>query len=139
MEQLNSLFKEKSLKVTPQRYAIYKYLKSTKSHPSAETIYEDLKVNYPTMSLATVYKTLRTLIEIGLVKEINVGEDNFRYDANVDTHPHLICRSCSRVDDIENYNFTFINEEAQKLTDYIIEDSKLFFYGICPECQKEGR
>ena len=139
MEHLNSLFKEKSLKVTPQRYAIYKYLNSTQSHPSAESIYEELKVNYPTMSLATVYKTLRTLIEIGLVQEINVGEDNFRYDANVDTHPHLICKSCSRVDDIENQNFAHINMEVQKLTTYKIEDCKLYFYGICPECQKEGR
>jgi Fur family peroxide stress response transcriptional regulator len=91
------------------------------------------------MSLATVYKTLRTLIEIGLVQEINVGEDNFRYDAKVDTHPHLICKSCSRVDDIENHNFSHINDEAQKITNYKIDDSKLFFYGICPECQKEGR
>jgi len=48
MDNITTIFKEKKLKLTPQRIAIYKYLKSTKSHPSAEVIYkaiqEDLMV-----------------------------------------------------------------------------------------------
>jgi Fur family peroxide stress response transcriptional regulator len=136
MENLNAIFKEKNLKLTPQRYAIYKYLKSTKSHPSAEMIYEELKINYPTMSLATVYKTLKTLIELRLVQELNVGEDNFRFDANTDAHPHIICLSCGRVDDIERADFGFLNKEAEKYCDYEIEEHKVYFYGLCPECKK---
>jgi len=139
MENLTLLFKEKNLKLTPQRYAIYKYLKSTKSHPSAEMIYDNLKANYPTMSLATIYKTLKTLIELGVVIELNVGEDNFRYDANTSQHPHIICLSCGRVDDIENADFNFLNDEAKKYTDYKIDTHQLYFYGICPECQKNQK
>jgi Fur family peroxide stress response transcriptional regulator len=138
MENLTLLFKEKNLKLTPQRYAIYKYLKSTKSHPSAEMIYDNLKANYPTMSLATIYKTLKTLIELGVVIELNVGEDNFRYDANTSQHPHIICLSCGRVDDIENADFNFLDDEAKKYTDYKIDTHQLYFYGICPECQKKS-
>ena len=82
MEDIILTFKEKKLKLTPQRLAVYQYLKSTSEHPSAETIYKSLQPNYPTMSLATVYKTLKTLVEIGLVQELNVGEGNFRYDGN---------------------------------------------------------
>lgn len=136
MENLNILFKDKNLKLTPQRYAIYKYLKSTKSHPSADMIYSELKDDYPTMSLATVYKTLKMLIELGLVQELNVGENNFRYDANTDAHPHIVCISCSKVDDIENAEFNFLNNEAEKHTKYKILSHKLYFYGLCPECKK---
>lgn len=139
MENLTLLFKEKNLKLTPQRYAIYKYLKSTKSHPSAEMIYDNLKADYPTMSLATIYKTLKTLIELGVVIELNVGEDNFRYDANTSQHPHIVCLSCGRVDDIENADFNFLNSEAEKYTDYKIDSHQLYFYGICPECQKNQK
>lgn len=137
MEKLSNLFKEKNLKLTPQRYAIYKYLKSTKTHPSAEMIYSELKTNYPTMSLATVYKTLKTLIEIDMVQELNVGEDNFRYDANICMHPHIMCFSCGRVDDIETADFSFLNKEAEKYCDYSIKDHQLYFYGTCPECKKK--
>lgn len=135
MDNLTLLFREKNLKLTPQRYAIYKYLLSTKSHPSAEMIYENIIMDYPTMSLATVYKTVKTLSEIGLVQELNVGEDNFRFDANVSRHPHVVCLSCGRVDDIEGVDFSFLNKEAEKLTDYKIQDHQLYFYGFCSECK----
>lgn len=137
MEKLSVIFKEKNLKLTPQRYAIYKYLKSTKTHPSAEMIYSELKVNYPTMSLATVYKTLKTLIEIELVQELNVGEDNFRFDANINRHPHIMCIKCGRVDDIETADFSFLNKEVEKFCDYNVIEHQLYFYGTCPKCKKK--
>jgi Fur family peroxide stress response transcriptional regulator len=135
---MRSIFKEKNLKVTPQRYAIYKYLCSTKEHPSAETIYNELKEEYPMLSLATVYKTLRTLVDIGIVQELNAGEDNFRYDANAETHPHIMCLNCGRVDDIEGADFSFLNELAARNTDYTIESHKLYFYGICRKCKRSS-
>ncbi|WDC84137.1 Fur family transcriptional regulator [Caloramator sp. mosi_1] len=135
MDNLATLFKEKNLKLTPQRYAIYKFLKSTKSHPSAEMIYEALRPDFPTMSLATVYKTVKTLIELGLVQELNVGEDNFRFDANVANHPHIVCTKCGRVDDIEDAVFEHLNSEVENYTNYKVNTHKLYFYGICPKCQ----
>ena len=137
MEKLSELFKEKKLKLTPQRYAIYKYLKSTKVHPSAEMIYSELKTNYPTMSLATVYKTLKTLIGINLVQALNVGEDNFRFDANTNMHPHIMCFSCGKVDDIGYADFGYLNKEAEKYSNYDISDHQLYFYGKCPQCKKK--
>ncbi|SKA83641.1 Fur family transcriptional regulator, peroxide stress response regulator [Caloramator quimbayensis] len=136
MNKINDIFKDKNLKLTPQRYAIYKFLKSVKTHPSAEMIYNELKQDYPTMSLATVYKTLKTLIELNLVQELNVGEDNFRYDANVDIHPHIICLNCGKVDDIENTNFDNLKKDVLSYTDYDVLSYKLYFYGICSECKK---
>src|SRR3712207_1526980 len=94
MHNITNIFKEKKLKLTPQRMAVYKYLKSTKEHPSAEMIYKALQPDYPTMSLATVYKALKTLVEVDLVQELNVGENNFRYDGNIYPHPHIQCLNC---------------------------------------------
>ena len=68
MDNIILTFKEKKLKLTPQRLAVYQFLKNTNEHPSAENIYKALHEAYPTMSLATVYKTLKTLVEIGLVQ-----------------------------------------------------------------------
>lgn len=136
MERLTSLFKEKNLKLTPQRYAIYRYLSSTKSHPSAERIYDELKSDYPTMSLATVYKTLKTLVELNLIQEINVGEDNFRFDANSHMHPHIVCTCCGKVEDIEGLDFEYLNKEAEAKSGYKIDSQKLYFYGVCPNCKR---
>lgn len=139
MNNVAHIFKDKKLKLTPQRYAIYNYLKSVKTHPTAEMIYNALINEYPTMSLATVYKTLKTLKQIGLVEELNVGEDNFRYDANTHAHPHIVCLKCGRVDDIEDANFDIVKEKASEYSSYDIKSYKIYFYGICPKCRKDKR
>lgn len=135
MDHIASIFKEKKLKLTPQRLAVYNYLINTTAHPSADTIYTDIHVQYPTMSLATVYKALKTLVEVGLIQEINVGEGNFRYDANSLPHPHLQCLKCGKVDDIMDFTLDDLNASAQTHTDYKIVSSKVYFYGYCKDCQ----
>jgi len=135
MEHLTALLKSKQLKVTPQRLAIYDVLHKTVEHPSAETIYKALQETHPTMSLATVYKTLDTLKRSGLIQELNVGEDSFRYDANAASHPHMICKSCNRVFDLHTDVLDYVIPTAQEVTDFDIETEKIFFYGTCADCK----
>jgi Fur family transcriptional regulator, peroxide stress response regulator len=135
MNNITSTFREKKLKLTPQRIAVYKYLCSTQEHPSAEVIYKALQPDYPTMSLATVYKALKTLVEVNLVQEINVGEGNFRYDGNIQSHPHVQCLKCGRVDDVDGVSFLNLNSQVKEKTNYDIISNQLYFYGICPHCK----
>ncbi|MBN7572473.1 transcriptional repressor [Clostridium sp. 2-1] len=135
MDQIASVFKEKKLKLTPQRLAVYNYLINTTSHPSADVIYSDIHIQYPTMSLATVYKALKTLVDVGLIQEINVGEGNFRYDGNLLPHPHLQCLSCGRVDDFKDLSLDNLNALAKEHTDYQIVSNKVYFYGYCSNCK----
>lgn len=136
MENDALLLKKKGIKVTPQRLAIYHMLRSTKSHPSADAIYQGLSKQFPTMSFATVYKTLDLLSQIGLVQKINVGEDSFRYDASTESHPHIICLKCKKVEDVEN-NFTEeLREVVANTTHYDVVSQQLYFYGYCPDCKK---
>ena len=136
MENISLIFKEKKLKLTPQRLAVYQYLKSTNEHPSAEIIYNALQATYPTMSLATVYKSLKTLVEVNLVQELNVGEGNFRYDANCFEHCHIQCVKCGKVEDLMNLPLPNLNSIVEENSDYKVNWNKVFFYGLCKECQQ---
>jgi len=135
MDIIAPIFKEKKLKLTPQRLAVYNYLLNTTSHPSADIIYTDIHIQYPTMSLATVYKALKTLVDVGLIQEINVGEGNFRYDGNSLSHPHVQCLGCGKVDDFKDLSLDNLNSLADEHTDYKIISNKVYFYGYCPDCQ----
>jgi len=135
MDIIAPIFKEKKLKLTPQRLAVYNYLLNTTSHPSADIIYTDIHIQYPTMSLATVYKALKTLVDVGLIQEINVGEGNFRYDGNSLSHPHVQCLGCGKVDDFKDLSLDNLNSLANEHTDYKIISNKVYFYGYCPDCQ----
>lgn len=137
-KEVTALLREKGFKVTPQRLAIYNVLSNTTEHPSAEMIFSKLQEFYPTMSLATVYKTIEILKEIGLVQILNVGEESFRYDANTDTHPHVRCLVCNRVDDIYGVDESaYVNQISEK-TAYRLSGQQFYFYGVCPECQSKA-
>ncbi|WP_291578933.1 Fur family transcriptional regulator [Clostridium sp. UBA6640] len=138
MLNFTQIFKEKKLKLTPQRIAVYKYLCSTNEHPSAETIYKALQEEYPTMSLATVYKALKVLVSVNLIQEINVGEGNFRYDGTIEPHSHIQCVNCSKVDDIKGVSFSNLNEEVKEFTDYSVLTNQIYFYGLCSECKADS-
>lgn len=138
-KKVTELLREKGFKVTPQRLAIYKTLCHTTEHPSAEMIFNDLQSYYPTMSLATVYKTIDILKEIGLLQMLNVGEDSFRYDANMENHPHVRCRVCNRVDDIFGVPAESYIEAVADKTDYKLTGQQFYFYGVCPKCQAEQK
>ncbi|MGB7604331.1 MAG: Fur family transcriptional regulator [Lutisporaceae bacterium] len=136
MNEIVQILKEKGFKVTPQRIAVFDILKNTKEHPTVEVIYNKLEPMYPTMSLATVYKSLEVFKKLNLVQELNVGEDKFRYDANVKQHPHIICIDCGKVDDVDDEMFFNLSEQVANKTGYDIIGQKLYFYGKCPSCKK---
>ncbi len=137
MTDLIADLKSNNLKVTPQRLAIYSYLCSTKEHPSAETIYSNLKEDYPNMSLATVYKTVASLKSAGLVLELNVGEDSFRYDACTAPHAHVVCTKCHKVTDyMGNPLSDKASDFVEKETGYDIESAQVYFFGLCDACKE---
>jgi len=135
---LSERLKQKSLKVTAQRLAIYGFLSGTTEHPNAETMYAALVQQYPALSLATVYKTLDVLCKAGLVQAFSVGDGSFRYDANSAGHPHFICRRCARVYDVHGMGeLADLRAEAAARLNAEVEDEQLFFYGVCSSCRED--
>ena len=136
METIVKLLNDNGLKATAQRIAIYNYLSHTTAHPKVETIYEALRPAYPSMSLATVYKTLDSLRRAGLVLELHTGGDSFRYDATTEPHPHLQCKECGAVLDMDPQVTQNLLENAKKLTDCELHSERVYFYGLCPHCKE---
>ncbi len=137
MYEIAEILREKGLKATPQRMAIYSVLINTKSHPSAETIFKTLEPKNPSMSLATVYKTLEAFKKAGLITEINLGDGFSRYDGVTQFHPHVICTECGRLIDAKLKNIELIIEDIENSTNFKIQNEQMFFYGICSKCQKQ--
>jgi len=134
-EEMARLFRERGIKVTPQRLAVYEILAQTKSHPSADQIFRLLQAQNPAISLSTVYKTLDTLRSVGLISLLNVGEDSHRYDGNPDPHGHLVCTSCHRVDDLDEGLLGDVSSLLQRKSHYRLSALNLYLYGLCPDCQ----
>ena len=135
-DDIRTKFKAQGLKVTPQRAAIYKALAETTSHPTAEALYQQVAQDYPMMSPNTVYYTLSTLIDAGLVKEVNYWHDRSRFDANVTPHHHLICLGCRAIFDLEDRALNQLPHKSNIPKDFQVLSHQVEFYGLCAACQK---
>jgi Fur family peroxide stress response transcriptional regulator len=137
MQDVSLALKQKGLRATPQRIAIYESLLPRKDHPSVEMLYQDVHHQFPSISLNTVYATLESLWHAGLVQRIDVGNGRIRYDGNPRMHAHIVCTNCMRVDDLsqpsEDMMLNLMREAADR-SQYRIETSTLFFYGQCQAC-----
>ncbi len=131
--ELLSRCREAGLKATPQRLAIYRELWSRTDHPSPEAIFQAVRVSQPALSLATVYKTLDTLVEAGLVHEVEHTGERKRYDANVDPHHHLVCTRCGRITDFEDRSLSEVATQSFA-PGFIAERVRVQVLGACAEC-----
>lgn len=137
LERFQTMLKERGLRVTHQRLAIYEYLISSEQHPSAEEIYEALSPNIPSMSPATVYKTLDVLVEMGLALKLGFGDDVNRYEGNPAPHINLVCVRCKRFVDRDEDALATIAAEVEAESGFVLFSQRHELYGICPACQAQ--
>jgi len=126
--------KQKGMRVTPQRFAVYANLLDRCDHPTAEQVLYDLNQNAPISSQATVYTSLQALCEVGLVREVLLEEGICRYDANVAAHHHFCCRGCGKIEDIAWEDVSGITTERVR-SGLQIESYELTLRGLCEHCQ----
>ncbi|MFW5713437.1 MAG: Fur family transcriptional regulator [Brevefilum sp.] len=129
-------FRDKGLRVTPQRRLIFELLAVADSHHTVEDLYQKIRQKMPDVSLATVYNTVHELVEMGELKEVKCpGSDSTRYDTNTTQHHHIYCEKCHQIVDVEG-DLMDIHFPKELFSGYKINRSQVTFYGICPKCRK---
>lgn len=124
--------KEKGLKVTPQRVAIYEAVIKLKNHPTADKVIEYIKKNHPNISVGTVYKVLESLVEQQLLKKVKSEKDVMRYDAFLVQHHHLYCSETERIEDFEDQDLDKLLKEyfkKKKIKGFDVKDISLQITG----------
>ena len=133
-DQLTDLFRERGLRVTPQRQMIFGLLQGNDSHPTVEALYDRARAEMPTMSLKTVYQTVHDLEALGEVDVLDLGTGSLRVDPNVEhTHHHLVCSSCGRVRDLP-VEFDGLRVPGRYRREFTVDSVQVIFRGRCDEC-----
>jgi Fe2+ or Zn2+ uptake regulation protein len=89
------------LRATRQREVVYSVILGKRDHPTADEIFSRVKPRLPGISLATVYNCLETLVQCGLVRQVNFERESTRYCPNLSEHAHFHDDSTGRIHDIE--------------------------------------
>ncbi len=141
MEQPEDKFREfleiRGEKLTEPRRVLVRHIFSSHKHFDADELVNDLHSAGRKVSRATVYRTLRLLVEAGLLRELRLtNRTAYEHDYGYPSHDHLHCTECNQV-----YEFT--NEEVRQLRESVSRDHgfratghRFIITGICPSCMR---
>lgn len=129
----DQLLRKNDMKVTPQRMAIVKELEMH-GHLSIDELYEKIIKQFPSISLATLYKNLNSMNESNFTQEVKIPNQKSKYELTKETHSHLVCPKCDKVEDIMIDTSSILKQtKTSHFKD--IEVASLILSGICKDCQ----
>ncbi len=132
--------RERGVRVTAQRLAVYRVLAEDRSHPTADAIHRRLRATMPSLSPATVYRVLESLVADGLLRRVSTTGGAGRFDANLTPHQHLICRVCGRMTDVPRPAVPTVGAldvgrvAAEARPRFVVEDVDVRIVGRCETC-----
>jgi len=123
------------LRMTRQRRALLETVEAHPTHPTADEVYRLVRRRLPHISLGTVYRNLELLAERGLLRKIEFGGGQMRFDGRTDQHYHVQCTKCGRLDDVAITAGSRLERSAERATGYEIQGHRVEFVGLCGQCR----
>ncbi len=95
-----AMVKDAGVRMTRQRRAVLEVIVAACDHPTAALIFERTRKTHGNISLATVYNCLETMVETGIINQLNFDNGPSRYCANFEPHVHLLDDATQQVVDV---------------------------------------
>lgn len=124
-------------RMTRQRRIIHEELSKLKTHPTADELHKIVKVKIPSISLGTVYRNLEMLSGCGVIRKLELGLSQRRYDGDISEHHHIKCLECGKVGDIPREALDICRDMLKDVCGYKVLTVEVGFVGICPQCQNK--
>jgi Fur family ferric uptake transcriptional regulator len=117
---------------TRQRTAIREAIAQARRPLLPLEVLEAAQLGAPGLSIATVYRNLRTLLDEGELRAVQLPGENPRYElAGMAHHHHFQCLRCQRVFEVEACPGNLASLAPPGFT---VEDHELTLYGHCADC-----
>ncbi len=132
--ELVQVFRNKQMKLTPQRQLLFNLLHDNDSHPTAESLFDIASKQMPGISLRTIYQTLGELAEMGELQLVDLGNGATRFDPNMSDHQHFVCDSCGAIHDVDITSAPRLR--AGSADGFAVEEIGVVFHGRCNRCNQ---
>ena len=127
---------EKGYRDTAPRRAIVQAVAQTEKHFSAE----DLRAQLPEVGRATIYRSLKLLLDAGVVCRVLLEDGELHYQlSHQGHHHHLLCVHCGSSQDLTGCDIEDVLIATSSRHGFELSGHWLEVYGRCRECLENAQ
>jgi Fur family ferric uptake transcriptional regulator len=131
-EGLVNELRDQGFKITSPRFRVIEKVAGRDDNFTAEELASELVP----IGRATVYRTIKLLLDTGLLCRVVLSDGSVCYRASHEAHHHhLVCVSCGATEDIHLRDVEAVLSGVRESTDYDVVGHRIEVYGVCPGCK----
>jgi Fur family ferric uptake transcriptional regulator len=133
---LREHLRQRGLKYTPERRMILEEVLRNDEHFEAEQLLIALRQSGKRIAKATIYRTLPLLVDAGLIRQVQFGDNLARYEHTIGQRPHdhMVCTRCRRVIEFESEEVTRLVDELSRHHHFCAQSHRFQIAGLCQDC-----
>ena len=141
-EIFHEFLSEKGLRMTDQRKGVIEALFLQSGHFTAEELLKDAQELEETVSRATLYRSLPLLVQSGIIRKVDVGQDNKYYALNGQSETfkaQVICSDCNKIQDVDAPFMEWYGKTVSEKLGLKVQDQRLQVQAKCLDFQQSGK
>jgi Fur family ferric uptake transcriptional regulator len=136
-EKFREFLEIRGEKLTEPRRVLIRHVFGSHKHFDADELVAELHMAGRRVSRATVYRTLRLLVESGLLRELRLtNRTAYEHGEGYPSHDHLHCTECNAVIEFSNEQVRLLREAVSADHRFVASGHRFVITGVCASCSR---
>jgi Fur family ferric uptake transcriptional regulator len=124
-------------KLTEPRRVLVNHIFNNHKHFDADELVSDLRESGRRVSRSTVYRTLRLMVDAGLLRELRLtNRSAYEHNYGYPSHDHMHCTECGAIVEFRNDEIRKIREQVGQQFGFRTDNHRFVITGQCSDCLK---